>query len=268
MTTLFEQWRIAAAALRANWFRAVLTALGVVIGVASLIAVTAVSRGAEKDVADSIRRARRERRHRRRRVRDRGLAPVGVRAHAHPADVEAIADLPMVAAVAPHQDMESLTISAGRNRTVVRMLVGITPTYDEIYNQQAAAGRLITETDASFGRSVMVLGTIPQEQLFPGENAIGKTRAGGQPGVRGGGHPGPQGQLRRREPRQPRLRPPPQRHPRAARRHERREHRREDSQRGRDRARHGRDRAPCCAASTSCRSPHRTTSRPRIRRPS
>ena len=37
-----EHWRIALGALRANWFRAILTALGVVIGVASLLAVSAV----------------------------------------------------------------------------------------------------------------------------------------------------------------------------------------------------------------------------------
>src|SRR5258706_12369697 len=52
---MFEQWRIALGALRANWFRAVLTALGVVIGVASLVAVSAVSAGAQAGGADSIR---------------------------------------------------------------------------------------------------------------------------------------------------------------------------------------------------------------------
>ena len=41
MTTLLEHGRIALSSLRANWFRAALTALGVVIGVASLVAVTA-----------------------------------------------------------------------------------------------------------------------------------------------------------------------------------------------------------------------------------
>jgi MinD-like ATPase involved in chromosome partitioning or flagellar assembly len=55
MTGLGEQWRIALGALRANWFRAVLTALGVVIGVAALVAVTAVSAGAQAEVARSIR---------------------------------------------------------------------------------------------------------------------------------------------------------------------------------------------------------------------
>ena len=53
---MLELWKIALGALRANWFRAVLTAFGVVIGVASLVAVGAVSAGAQKQVGDSIRR--------------------------------------------------------------------------------------------------------------------------------------------------------------------------------------------------------------------
>jgi len=56
VTRSFEYWRIAFAALRANWFRAALTALGVVIGVAALIAVTAISAGAQQEVSSSINR--------------------------------------------------------------------------------------------------------------------------------------------------------------------------------------------------------------------
>jgi hypothetical protein len=53
MTTLFEDSRIALSSLRANWFRAALTALGVVIGVASL-SWSPPWRG--RAVSDSIRR--------------------------------------------------------------------------------------------------------------------------------------------------------------------------------------------------------------------
>jgi putative ABC transport system permease protein len=88
--------------------------------------------------------------------------------------VSAIAQLPMVTAVAPHQDIESLSVSAGRFQTTTR-LFGITPTYSEIYNQTTQAGRLISPTDVNFGRSVMVLGLTPAAKLFPGQNPIGQT---------------------------------------------------------------------------------------------
>ena len=174
MTILAESWRIALWALRANWFRALLTALGVVIGVASLVAVRAVSAGAQQEVAESIRRLGANVV-----LVDGEFITVSTRQSATertitPEDVAAIAKLPMVTAVAPHQDMESLTISAGRFKTTTR-LFGITPTYGDIYNQTAQSGRLISEADVSFGRSVMVLGLVPRRKLFPGQNPIGKT---------------------------------------------------------------------------------------------
>jgi putative ABC transport system permease protein len=180
MRTLGENTRIALGALRANWFRAILTALGVVIGVASLVAVTAVSAGAEREVSDSIRRLGANVV-----LVDGEFISIGTGQSATertitPADVAAIAQLPMVTAVAPHQDIESLTVSAGRNRTTTR-LFGITPTYSDIYNQGVQQGRLISATDVDFGRSVMVLGTDVAAQLFPGASPIGEmVRVGNQ----------------------------------------------------------------------------------------
>ena len=174
MTALVEQVRIALAALRANWFRAMLTALGVVIGVASLVAVTAVSAGAQKEVADSIRRLGANVV-----LVDGEFITIGTGQSATERtitseDVAAISNLPTVDAVAPHQDIESLSISAGRNSTVIR-LFGVTPAYADIYNQVAGRGRLLSGSDVDFGRSVMVLGTVPAARLFPGRNPIGGT---------------------------------------------------------------------------------------------
>jgi putative ABC transport system permease protein len=173
MTATLEQFRIALAALRVNWFRAMLTALGVVVGVASLVAVTAVSAGAQKEVGDSIRRLGANVV-----LVDGEFTTIGTGQSATertitPEDVAAIAKLPTVDAVAPHQDIESLTVSAGRNHTVTR-LFGITPPYAAIYNQAAGSGRLLSAADVSFGRSVMVLGTVPAAKLFPGRSPIGE----------------------------------------------------------------------------------------------
>jgi putative ABC transport system permease protein len=171
---MLEHWRIAFGALQANWFRAVLTAIGVVIGVASLIAVQAVSAGAKKEVADSIRRLGGNV------IKvDGEFISIGTRQSATdrtitPADVAAIEKLPMVTAAAPHQAIESLTVSAGRNQTNT-WLEGVTASYAAVQNQQAARGRLISAGDVSFGRSVIVLGLVATQNLFPGENPIGKT---------------------------------------------------------------------------------------------
>jgi putative ABC transport system permease protein len=169
-----EYWRIALAALRANWFRAALTALGVVIGVASLIAVTAVSAGAQSEVSSSIRRLGGS-------VInvDGEFISVGTTQSATdrtltPDDIAAIRKVPGVDTVAPHQDIESLTVSSGRYKTNT-WLVGMTPSYSVVQNQHAGAGRLISAADVDFGRSVMMIGLVPARTLFPGEDPIGKT---------------------------------------------------------------------------------------------
>jgi putative ABC transport system permease protein len=177
---MIEQWRIALGALRANWFRAALTALGVVIGVASLVGVTAVSAGAQSEVRDSIRRLGGNV------VKvDGEFITIGTSQSATdrtitPQDVAAIGQLPMVTAVAAHQDIESIVVSAGRNQANT-WLVGVTPSYAHIQNQHAISGRLISAADASFGRSVMLIGQVAAAKLFPGQNPIGKTvRVGNQ----------------------------------------------------------------------------------------
>jgi putative ABC transport system permease protein len=170
---LVEHLRIAVGSLRANWFRALLTALGVVIGVAALVAVTAVSAGAQREVRDSIRRLGGN-------VInvDGEFVTIGTRQSATdrtitPADVTAIRALPGVKAVAPHQSIESLTVSAGRNQATT-FLEGVTADYGPIQNQQAVQGRLLTASDISFGRTVAVIGLDLADRLFPGQNPLGK----------------------------------------------------------------------------------------------
>lgn len=180
MTRTLEMLRIALAALRANWFRAMLTALGVVIGVASLVCVTAVSAGAQKEVADSIRRLGANAV-----LVDGEFITIGTGQSATertltPDDAAGIARLPGVDAVAPFQDLESITVSAGRYH-IVTWLFGVTPAYADIYNQTARRGRLLSAADVDHGRSVMVLGIIPAAKLFPGRSPIGETvRVGSQ----------------------------------------------------------------------------------------
>lgn len=173
MTTWLENWRIALDSLRANWFRAVLTAVGIVIGVSALIAVTAVSAGARKEVADSIRRLGGNV------IKvDGEFISIGTRQSATdrtitPDDIAKIEQLPAVNAVAPHQAIESLTVAAGEEQTIT-WLEGVTDQYSIVQNQRARRGRLISATDVGFGRNVIVLGLVVSANLFPGENPVGE----------------------------------------------------------------------------------------------
>jgi putative ABC transport system permease protein len=165
---------IALGALRANWFRAILTSLGIVIGVASLIAVSAVSAGAQAGVAQSIRLLGANL------VSvDGEFISVGTRQTATdrvmtPDNLAAIQKLPTVLAAAPHQDIEGTVVSAGRYKTSTTV-VGMTPTYSTIHNRGVSTGRALTSTDISFGRSVALVGPIPARKLFKGSSPVGKT---------------------------------------------------------------------------------------------
>jgi putative ABC transport system permease protein len=90
-----------------------------------------------------------------------------------PEDVAAIAKLPAVTAIAPHQDVESIVVSTGRQQANT-WLVGMTPEYATVQNQQILKGRNISASDVAFGRDVIVLGTVAAYRLFKGEDPIGK----------------------------------------------------------------------------------------------
>ena len=172
---LFEHGHLAMQALRANWLRGLLTALGVIIGVASLVTLTAVSTGAQAKVADDLRR----------------LGPNIILLDGEfvtlangaltssdrtltQGDLEAVAQLRTVTAVAARQTAEGLAVSAGRV-TTSPFVTGIDPLFQRIHNYTPERGRLLTATDDRQGREVVVLGTRPARKLFPGTSAVGHT---------------------------------------------------------------------------------------------
>jgi putative ABC transport system permease protein len=165
---------LAAQALRANWLRGVLTSLGVIIGVASLVALTAISEGAQADVEADLQRL--------------GpniiildgefvIQPDGTESDTDRTltqdDLAAVAEIDGVTAVAPRQNVEGLVVSAGRVQSSP-FLSGITPVYQRIHNYSAARGRLLTREDGRLGRQVVVLGERPAQRLFPDRNPVGR----------------------------------------------------------------------------------------------
>ena len=169
-----DQLHIAFQALRANWLRGLLTALGVIIGVASLVALTAISTGAQERTASDLRRLGPniillDGEHvtlpnGQQSATDRTLTT---------GDLAAVAALKPVVVVAPRQTIE-LTITAGRHKTST-LVTGITTRFSEIHNYAAGSGRLLTADDERQGRELIVLGGRPARSLFPGRSPVGGT---------------------------------------------------------------------------------------------
>ncbi len=162
-------------AIRRNSMRSALTMLGVLIGVAALMAMVAVGQGASQSVRQQIESL------------GTNLVVVlpgasrsgGVRSGFGSAptlsedDANAIRrEAPAVSGVA-YLNRQSTQVQAG-NKNWQTVVQGVTPNYPAMTAWQVAAGRALTADDEDSGASVALIGQTVYKQLFsPNENPIG-----------------------------------------------------------------------------------------------
>ena len=165
-----EATRTALRALRANLFRASLTLLGIVIGVASVIAMLAIGDGAKQKVVEQISAMGTNL------LTVRPGAP-NTRGRDAPAtlvieDVHAIAELPNVLASVPEQG-GTITVRAGNidHRTSVN---GTSADYIVARDWEMASGTFFRAEDETRYATVAVLGRTVANALFPDGDGIGE----------------------------------------------------------------------------------------------
>lgn len=166
--------------LSANKMRSALTILGIVIGVAAVIAMVSIGRGAEYTITGSIQgigtnllfvfRGGSEE------VRNPQPITLG--------DAEAIADpfqAPSVVGVAPILQGSGKVSFAGETTTT--QLFGVTPAYGPVRNNVVTEGEFISEEQILGRASVVLLGPDVADRLFGRtEGLVGETvRIEGQP---------------------------------------------------------------------------------------
>lgn len=171
---------IAVEALLANKVRSMLTALGIIFGVAAVIAMLAIGNGARQEILEQIRlvgvnnvvitsvfeqdqgdltAAEQQQPNR----FSRGL---------HLSDAEAILEvLPSVTAVSPEVVYETEIIREGFKRS--SRVVGVTPAYFEISNLLLADGQGFTEEQLAKGQGVCIIGATIAKRFFNKEPALG-----------------------------------------------------------------------------------------------
>jgi putative ABC transport system permease protein len=160
--------------LASNKMRSGLTILGIVIGVAAVIAMVSVGRGAQNTITGSIQgigtnllfvfRGGSED------VRNPKPITLG--------DADAIADpfqAPSVANVAPVLQGEATVSYAGENHSTT--LVGITPAYDPVRNMKVSEGEFIREEHLLGQASVVILRTDVADKLLGAPRSGGETYA-------------------------------------------------------------------------------------------
>jgi putative ABC transport system permease protein len=162
-------------ALRVNPLRSALTALGVIIGVASVVAMVALGQGAQKQVQASISSLGSNLL-----IVVPGASRQGGVAFAPGsfnsltlADAEAIArEVSGVSAVAPSQRGGAQIVAQGANWNT--RIEGVTPAYLDARDWAVESGRFFDDRETRQARKVAVLGATVASELFPNADPVGE----------------------------------------------------------------------------------------------
>ncbi len=174
---------IATEAVIANRVRSVLTALGIIFGVAAVIAMLAIGNGAQQEIIEQMKLVG---------VNNIVIRPV-VEQTEEAIDEENLAGqeknkfspglsikdataiksiIPGINHSSPEVVLETHIINNGIRRSA--KLVGVEPSYFDIFNFQLERGDMFTESHLEQGVPVCIIGKSIKAKFFPTEDPIGK----------------------------------------------------------------------------------------------
>ena len=179
--SLMSNFYIALEAVIANKVRSLLTALGIIFGVAAVIAMLAIGNGAQKEILEQIELVgvnniivqpmveQTEQKLGEAEEDNKKKFSPGLKL----LDVESIKEnIPGVKKLSPEILLETYLIKNGIRRSA--KLVGVEPTYFEVANFELQEGKMFSEQQLNLGSPVCVIGKGIQTKFFPQEDPIGK----------------------------------------------------------------------------------------------
>ncbi len=161
--SILELLRLAFSRLRTSRLRAALTMLGVIIGVASVVALVGVGQGTTSNITN--------------RLNSLGtnlltVSPTGQSSTLTLEDSAAIAKLASVQAVAPEVSTSLLVENGVKNTTTT--IVGTSSSYPLVRAYEVWQGSFLTDTSVAQDLRVAVLGATTADDLGIGEADLGK----------------------------------------------------------------------------------------------
>ena len=180
---LIANLTIAFEAVLSNRVRSILTGLGIIFGVAAVIAMLAIGNGAQKEIIDQIKLV--------------GLNNIVIKPVIEQTEEQVSADdpfnkeknkyspgltlkdknaiakiLPDIQVISPEIVKDTYIMSKGIRRSA--KLVGVEPPYFKLFNFELEEGTMFNDQNLIHGMPVCIIGKSIKAKFFPSENPIGK----------------------------------------------------------------------------------------------
>ena len=174
---------IAFEAVLSNRVRSILTGLGIIFGVAAVIAMLAIGNGAQKEIIEQIKLV--------------GLNNIVIKPVIEQTEEQVSADdpfnkeknkyapgltlkdknaiakiLPDIQAISPEIIKDTYIMNKGIRRSA--KLVGVEPPYFKLFNFELEEGTMFNDQNLIHGMPVCIIGKSIKAKFFPSENPIGK----------------------------------------------------------------------------------------------
>ncbi|MEI7500637.1 MAG: ABC transporter permease [Bacteroidota bacterium] len=185
-------FNIALEAVFLNKFRSVLTALGIIFGVAAVITMMAIGNGAKKEILDQMKlvgvnniliapKSEKQKNNSSKSTdqstqsneqnteKNKGKFSPGLSLK----DAEAIkAIIPTVSKVSPEVIYETDIVKDGI-KTFAKF-AGVTPDFFQVFALELQEGQMFNEEQLKDGKAVCIIGPVLKSKFFPTENAVGQ----------------------------------------------------------------------------------------------
>ena len=180
---LIANLTIAFEAVLSNRVRSILTGLGIIFGVAAVIAMLAIGNGAQKEIIDQIKLV--------------GLNNIVIKPIIEQTEEQVSSDdpfnkeknkyspgltlkdknaiakmLPNIQSISPEIVKDTYIMNKGIRRSA--KLVGVEPPYFKLFNFELEEGTMFNEQNLIHGMPVCIIGKSIKAKFFPSENPIGK----------------------------------------------------------------------------------------------
>ncbi len=183
MERFYHTLNIAIDAVLANKFRSILTALGIIFGVAAVIAMMAIGNGARQEILEQIKMVG---------VNNIMIMPIldnsaaegdegddskTLKGKYSPGltlkDAKSIREvIPTVMRISPEVTYETYIIKDGIRKKAT--LKGVTPDFFDVYSLPVLEGTMFNNLQMEKGSPVCIIGPTIKSRFFPAENPIGK----------------------------------------------------------------------------------------------